>query len=419
MSTYTLSDQIWLSDSLNWEKTSVLATFDWSIFSFLFQSSFLSNYVFSDFILKLSTLDAMLIHLNVQIRTPQFLYDSFVYDVILFLNLYYLPFSTLILSGYQEHVSSVLILSPELFFLFTEYLNSFIVYSLINNSPSAVFDSYLNNLNFFYGEGCVQLFFFFIYVYFIVYIFTTVFLLKWVNFFTTHFWRFYYYFYSISKETRIQFEAVTQTMVFFIIYWGMVLMAFDDDQEEVIEFIDTSFFNFLTIIILFLLYRYSIHYFSFLEGSIPDGRAVSYIVQFYKDALNTFSIMLRFYLLVLRINLYDLIDDILDSYYVVLIDFDDDEYFSELFLSVHGTLFFSNDNHDDRSFLLEDENGFMGDLFYLYFLIFGKIVFFLAFITEEVFRLFLGFYICFLIIFEMHSVNCSYREDLYINVKKQ
>jgi len=199
----------------------------------------------------------------------------------------------------------------------------------------------------------------------------------------------------------------------------MVLMAFDDDQEEVIEFIDTSFFNFLTIIILFLLYRYSIHYFSFLEGSIPDGRAVSYIVQFYKDALNTFSIMLRFYLLVLRINLYDLIDDILDSYYVVLIDFDDDEYFSELFLSVHGTLFFSNDNHDDRSFLLEDENGFMGDLFYLYFLIFGKIVFFLAFITEEVFRLFLGFYICFLIIFEMHSVNCSYREDLYLNSKKQ
>ena len=419
MSTYALSDQIWLSDSLNWEKTSTLATFDWSMFSFVFQSSFVSNYIFSDFVVKLSTLDAMLIHLNMQIRTPQFLYDSFVYDVILFLNLYYLPFSTLILSGYQEHISSVLILSPELFFLFTEYINSFILYSLINNSPSAVFDSYMNNLNFFYGEGCVQLFLFFLYVYFIVYIFTTVFMLKWVNFFTTHFWRFYYYFYSLSKETRIQFEAVTQTMIFLLVYWGMVLRAFDDDQEEVIEFIDTSFFNFLSIIIVFMLYRYSIHYFSFLEASASEGKTVSYLGQAAKDTINSVSIALRFYLLAIRINIYDFLDDVLDSYYVIFIDFDDDEYFSELLLSIHGTLFFTNDNHDDRSFLLEDENGFMGDLFYLYFLIFGKIVFFLVFMLEEAGKLFLGFFIAFLIIFEMHSVNCSYREDLYVNAKKQ
>jgi len=157
------------------------------MFSFIFQSSFLSNVMFNDFIVKLSTLDTMLIQLNTQIRTPQFLYDSFIYDIVLFLNIYYLPFSTLILSSYQEHVSSVLILAPELSFLFTEYVNNYILFNLINTSPSAVFDSYLNNLNFFYGEGCVQLFLFFFYVYFIVYIFTTVFLFKWGSFFTTHF----------------------------------------------------------------------------------------------------------------------------------------------------------------------------------------------------------------------------------------
>jgi len=418
MSTYTLSDQVWLSDSLNWEKTSTITTFDWSIFSFIFQSSFLSNYVFNDFVLKLSTFDAMLIHLNLQIRTSQFLYDSFVYDTILFLNLYYLPFSTLILSGYQEHVSSIMVLSPELSSLFIEYINTYIVYNLINNSPSAVFDTYLNNLNFFYGEGCLQLFLFFIYVYFIVYVFTTIFLLKWINFLATHFWRFFCFFYSLSKETRIQFEAVTQTMVFFLIYWGMVLMAFDDDQEEVIEFIDTSFFNFLTIIILFMFYKYSMHYFAFLDKSVEEGRSIVYYVQCGRDAINSFSLIMRFYILIFRLNLYDMFDDILDSYYTMIIDFDDDEYFSELFLSVHGTLFFTTDNHDDRSLLLEDENGFMGDLFYLYFLIFGKFFFFLIFITEEFFKLGLGFYISFLIIFEMHSVNCSYREDLYINIKK-
>ena len=195
-------------------------------------------------------------------------------------------------------------------------------------------------------------------------------------------------------------------------------MAFDDDQEEVIEFIDTFFFNFITIIIVFMLYRYSIHYFSFLEASISEGNAVKYIIQAGKDTINSGAIFVRFYLLALRINIYDLLDDVMDSYYFLLIDFDDDEYYSELLLSIHGTLFFTNDNHDDRSFLLEDENGFMGDLFYLYFLIFGKIVFFLVFMIEEGAKVFLGFFIAFLIIFEMHSVNCSYREDTYVNIKK-
>jgi hypothetical protein len=84
-------------------------------------------------------------------------------------------------------------------------------------------------------------------------------------------------------------------MIFFLIYWGMVLMAFDDDQEEVIEFIDTSFFNFLTIIILFLLYKFSIHYFAFLDKSSHESTSVNYFAQFVNDALGTFSLMLRFY----------------------------------------------------------------------------------------------------------------------------
>jgi hypothetical protein len=134
--------------------------------------------MFSDFVVKLSTLDSMLIHLNTKTRSSQFLYDSFIYDIILFLNITYLPFSSLVLSSYQEHISSVLLFAPELSFLFTEYINNYVLFNLINNSPSAVFDSYLNNLNFFYGEGCVQFFLFFVYVYFIIYIFTSVFLLK-------------------------------------------------------------------------------------------------------------------------------------------------------------------------------------------------------------------------------------------------
>jgi hypothetical protein len=79
--------------------------------------------------------------------------------------------------------------------------------------------------------------------------------------------------------------------------------------------------------------------------------------------------ILRFYSLLLRLNVYDILDDCLDAYYIFLGDFDDDEYLSEFFFSVHGTLFFTMDNQDDRSFLLEDENDFFSDLFYMYFLV--------------------------------------------------
>ena len=196
-------------------------------------------------------------------------------------------------------------------------------------------------------------------------------------------------------------------------------MAFDDDQEEFIEFIDSGFFVFFTILVLYLVFKHSIHYFAFLEASVAEGRTVNFATkQFLKDFLNTFSLLLRFYILLFRINVYDSLDDFLDSYYIFVGDFDDDEYLNELFLSIHGTLFFTLDNNDDRSFLLEDENGFANDLFYTYFVVWGKLMFFLFFTVEEISRLGLAFYICYLIIFEVHSVNCSYKEDNYVFSKR-
>jgi hypothetical protein len=59
----------------------------------------------------------------------------------------------------------------------------------------------------------------------------------------------------------------------------------------------------------------------------------------------------------------------LDFYYVFIGDFDDDEYFNEIFFSFYGVIFYTSDNQDDRSFLLEDENDFSNDLFFLYFII--------------------------------------------------
>lgn len=149
----------------------------------------------------------------------------------------------------------------------------------------------------------------------------------------------------------------------------MMIATFDDDQEELMEFfVSSSFYVFLAVFIYFL-YRYSMHYFSFLEASTGDSRVLSLFSQFAKDGANSFGLVLRFGILMVRLNIYDFLDDALDSYYIFVGDFDDDEYFSDLFFSIFSVLFFDTDNNDDRSFFFEDELDFSCDLFSIYFII--------------------------------------------------
>merc|ERR1711957_843465 len=128
-----------------------------------------------------------------------------------------------------------------------------------------------------------------------------------------------------------------------------------------------NFYAFLSVFIYFL-YRYSTHYFSFLEGSKGGGRMFGTIEQFLKDGANSFALALRFLVLMIRLNMYDTVDDVLDSYYIFVGDFDDDEYFSEALFSLFGVLFFDTDNHDDRSIFFEEEADFTLDLFSLYYI---------------------------------------------------
>lgn len=177
------------------------------------------------------------------------------------------------------------------------------------------------------------------------------------------------YLFSASRELRLQLEAVYTLIFIFVLYVSMMIATFDDDQEELFEFFHgSSFYLFLAVFVYFL-YKYSLHYFSFLEASEGGSRLVGLITQFAKDLANTFALSLRFGVLMLRLNIYDFLDDAIDSYYIFVCDFDDDEYFSELFFSVFSVLFFDLDNNDDRSFFFEDELDFSIDLFSLYFIL--------------------------------------------------
>jgi hypothetical protein len=134
-------------------------------------------------------------------------------------------------------------------------------------------------------------------------------------------------------------------------------MTFDDDREENIEQISSFWFSLFLIIITFLVFRYSYHYFSFLEISISEGKVVYFIAkQFFRDFVNTFALLLRFFILVFRLNVYDGLDDLYDSYYFFVGDYDEDEYFDEFFFSLSSLLFFESDNNEDRSYLLEEEH---------------------------------------------------------------
>ena len=198
----------------------------------------------------------------------------------------------------------------------------------------------------------------------------------------------------------------------------MMIATFDDDQEELMEtFTSLSFYLFLGVFIYFL-YKYSIHYFSFLAASDNKRSSLSLIVQFAVDFLDTIGLLLRFIVLMARLNLYDFLDDLLDSYYLFVCDFDDDEYYSDLFFSTYSILFFDTDNNDDRSFFFEDEVDLSNDLFSLYFILWSKFSLFFFFALEECIRVLLAFYVTYLIIFEVQAVNRSYIEDLYLFKKR-
>lgn len=137
-----------------------------------------------------------------------------------------------------------------------------------------------------------------------------------------------------------------------------------------IEFVDTMYFTFFLLLTAYFVLRHSVHFFSFLEASVSEGRSNRFIMdQFKGDALALFSFSMRFYMTVIRVNIYDTVEDFLDTYYIFVGDFDDDEYLAELFFSLHGTIFFTMDNNDDRSFLLEDESSFSYDLYYIYYML--------------------------------------------------
>ena len=421
MSTYKSTDQLWLTDSLNWEKTASIATSDFSFISFLYNSAFINQHLLTDSITKVSQLDVILLVSNSYKYkwAAKTLFMYFIIDLNTELFNLYLSYVHLFNSSYQDIYSVVTLLSPELILGLNDFFSTYFFSSSINFTPAAVFDSYVNNLNYSFSEGVITFVMFVFYVWFIIYFVLTSSSLKWSTNYINQMIRFQYFFISLAKDVRMQFEAVLHTFVFFLFWWVAALMTFDDDQEEMIEFIDTMFVAFFIVLTFYFVLKHSVHFFSFLEASVTGGRDNKFIIkQFKADALGVFSFAMRFYISIIRVNVYDTAEDFLDTYYIFVGDFDDDGYLSELFFSLHGTLFFTMDNQDDRSFLLEDESSFSYDFYYIYYMLWAKFAYFFFLTVECAGKYAIGLFITYLVVFEMHAVSCSYVEDKYFLNKR-
>ena len=415
---YINNDNIWIEESLNWENILNLTFLEFSPCLYLITSFFYNNLLFINFFTKISFLDIILL-IEIKINFSQQLYNLFLFDFInlIFVNNLFIQF--FFYSDYQDFLIILLYYSPELLLILNEFLNSYFISNIFDYSSSIVFDFFTDHLNTQISEFIEYFVLFFYFIWIIIFMINIFRIFKWNNHLELYFIRIYNYLFSITKEISIQFELILQFFFFIIFYWIMLIAIFDDDKEELIEMLDVSYFFFFIYIIFYLIYKYSQHYFSFLEASIIEGKSVLFIFkQFFRDFINTFALLLRFIILLFRLNIYDTLDDFYDSYYIYIGDFDDDEYISELFFSYHSLLFYNLENNGDMSFSYKEENEFILDFFFIYFLCWTKFFTFIFFILEEILRISLASYICYLIIFEIHSVNCSYIEDIYFFNKK-
>ena len=420
LSNYDSASVFWTLQSIGQEETSLEFIMTHFVCFFFYQSSFINQHITTTILTKTTYLDTLLVSTNLNYNNSlKTLYMGFTEDLSTQTVTYFLPFNFLLQCEYQDPLSVVLLLTPELTLMMNEYLYDYSTAANFIVNIVSVLDSYTSNTGFSFDLNPLYFVFFALFVWTFIYFICSTTILSWVTTNQNQFVRLYYYFFTLSREIRIQLEATFQTILFFILYWGAVLMTFDDNQEEIISFIDGSCFYLFVLLTVYIIWRYSIHYFAFIEASVVDGRSVSFLFkQCFKDFLNSLSLILRFYILLLRINVYDTLDDFLDSYYIFVGDFDEDEYLGELFTSLYDSFLHLQENDCDTSYLMVDEHSLSSDLLNTYFIVWGKLFYLMFFIVEEAARLSLAFYVCYLIVYEVHLVNVSYREDLFLYKKR-
>jgi len=145
-----------------------------------------NQHLLVDSITKLSELDIVLLYSTNFTFSFKTLFLSLIFDVNTeFSNLYFFE-TSLLSSNFQDIFATVLVLSPELTLAFSDYFTSYFSESKFNFIPSAIFDSYANNLNYSFSDSNAYFIMFFFYCWFLIYFFILSNTLKWSLNFSNH-----------------------------------------------------------------------------------------------------------------------------------------------------------------------------------------------------------------------------------------
>lgn len=412
------NDSFWVKSKLPWEDISIFPWIEFFVFDILFSVHYLDVKVTTYTLTELGLFDLIVLKaINGRIPSKTLL-NGFYMDYFFLLTSVNITYKFLRFVNQVDYFILMINHNEELSMAFLElfYYNSTfnLKYNIAHTfnyyfqTPDNILAEYISFYSYFLiSYSCIWC---------LIYIFAS---MGFRRSYPSYLTRLYRYSYSLAKENRIQFELFMQIVFFLLFFWIFNLMVYDDADVEFLEMICLYLSFYFIFIIFYLLFRYSIHYFSFLEASFTEGKNASFIAkQFVRDISNTFALFLRFSLLLFRLNIYDGLDDFLDSYYISVCDFDDDTYYDENLVLFEGNLFYTTDNETDSGIHNEIELDLIEDLFQKYFVTLGKFSYFWGFILEEAFRVSLALYITYLIIFEVHSVNISFLEDNYFSQKR-
>lgn len=198
----------------------------------------------------------------------------------------------------------------------------------------------------------------------------------------------------------------------FLLSYVINLFLYSEINIAYISIASACILTMFSIIILYFIYKYNIFFLIFLELSITVGKSIMYAFkQYFRDILNILAFLLRLFLLFLRLNIYDGLDDFFDSYYIFIGDFDSYDYLEIIYLYGCNIIPNAYDNLYDKSVLNYEEIEFYLNIFYIYSALLFKFLIFLVLLLEGGFRLLLAAYIFILVILEINNFNVIFNES--------
>ena len=137
-----------------------------------------------------------------------------------------------------------------------------------------------------------------------------------------------------------------------------------------------------------------------------------------KDISAIISFIIRLSSLILRLTIYDLLDDLFESYYVFCEDFYDKTQAKYLYFLVEALLLLQNNQLIDD--LIEATHGGYGIDFYAMYVLPVKSLYLLLFyLAWELFKLFMGLYAAYIVLLEIYSGSLSYNEISYLKIRRR